>query len=127
MSRTENFSIETDPKLACTCGHKDCDKRQVKQHILEMLQYVRDVVNRPVIVNSGGRCPNHIDEVHRDKPADHQKCQGVDVSAKTSVERGEILEAAIEIGFNAIGVYSWGLHLGYRRERLGKSPLVWVK
>ena len=127
MSQTKNFSIETDPMLACTCGHVDCDKRMVNQDALNMLQYAREAVNRSITVNSGGRCPNHRDERHRGKPADHQKCQAIDVRATTSEERGELLEAAFEIGFNAIGIYKWGLHLGYRKERLGKSPLVWVR
>ena len=39
---TENFNPITDPKLLCTCGHPECDKRSVKQFVLNNIQLIRD-------------------------------------------------------------------------------------
>lgn len=59
---TENFNVKSDPKLVCTCGHQLCDQRSVSQHTLNRVQLIRHDVDRPLIVRSGGRCPNHPDE-----------------------------------------------------------------
>ena len=48
MVKTKNFNIHTDPKIACTCGHPNCDKRTVKQSHLDRVQLVRDDAMRPL-------------------------------------------------------------------------------
>jgi len=125
MIGTENFTLESDPKLACTCGHVDCDKRTVEQSFLVRLQVVRDYVNHGLSVTSGGRCPNHLNEIHRVTPADHQKGLGVDVGA-SGLTRGNIVKAGIAAGFNAIGVAKTFVHLGYREELPKGHLTMWV-
>ena len=126
MSSTKNFNINSDPKLACTCGHTQCHKPMVKQDVLDMVQLVRECINRPMTITSGGRCSKHPNEIHREKPADHQKLQAVDVRCSTSYERGELIKVAIEVGFNAIGIHPKFVHLGCREELIGKPPLIWL-
>ncbi len=79
MISTKNFNPTTDPKLLCTCGHLECDKRSVKQLYLNQVQLIREDANRPLIITSAGRCPYHPNEIHRKEPADHQECRGVDI------------------------------------------------
>ena len=121
--RTENFNPISDPKLLCTCGHPSCDKRSVNLSTLRRVQRVRDIVNRPLTVNSGGRCPYHPNETHRTTPADHQNRVGIDIGVSGGVERAEIVEAGLECGFNAIGVAKTFVHLGYRE---GEKLVMWV-
>lgn len=123
MYSTKNFNVATDPKLACTCGNVGCDKRMVNPEEMDMLQLVRDWLGTPMILSSGGRCPLHPDEVHRDKPADHQKCRGIDVKYKTVVERNLIVMYGVQAGFNAIAYGKGFVHLGHRPE-LPKGKLV---
>ena len=125
MIGTANFTLEQDPKLACTCDHDDCDQRTVNQATLVRLQVVRDIVEHGLSVTSGGRCPNHPNEIHRETPADHQKRQGVDVAANGST-RGNIVNAGIAAGFNAIGVAKTFVHLGYRPELPTGHVTMWV-
>lgn len=125
MIQTKNFSPETDKKLLCTCGHAECDKRSVSQEQLNMMQMVRDILNHKLVVTSGGRCPHHPDEAHRTTPADHQKGQGVDVKCNGST-RGNIVNAGICAGFNAIGVAKTFVHLGYRPELPIGHITMWV-
>jgi len=125
MIGTENFTLRGDPKIACTCGHVDCDQRTVNQATLVRLQVVRDIVNHGLVVTSGGRCPNHPNEINRETPADHQKGKGVDVSANGS-NRGNIVKAGITAGFNAIGVAKTFVHLGYRAELPKTHTTIWV-
>ena len=122
--KTEHYHPATDPKLLCTCGHPNCDKRSVSLSTLRRIERVRALVNRPLIVNSGGRCPNHPDEIHRTTPADHQNRTGIDIHLSGGVERGELVEFGLECGFNAIGVYKTFVHLGYRE---GKKLVIWVR
>lgn len=122
-ARTKNFNPEVDKKLLCTCGHIDCDKRGPKQEFLDRVQLVRDDANRPLSVNSCGRCPNHPDELHRTTPADHQKQQGIDIGVNDGYERAQIVELGIKHGFNAIGVAKTFVHLGYRP---GEQLVMWV-
>lgn len=79
MNPTRNFNIHTDPKLACTCGHPNCDKRVVKQKVVDALQKVRDDYGLPIRVTSGGRCKYHPNERHKAVYGEHYHCLAVDV------------------------------------------------
>ena len=125
MIGTANFTLKGDPKLACTCLHPDCDQRTVNQATLIKLQVVRDIVKHGLVVTSGGRCPNHPNEIHRTTPADHQNGKGVDVSANGST-RGNIVQAGLKAGFNAIGVAKTFVHLGYRTELPKGHLTMWT-
>tara|TARA_R110000764_G_scaffold17080_8_gene47048 strand:+ start:94 stop:474 length:381 start_codon:yes stop_codon:yes gene_type:complete len=125
MIGTVNFTLASDPKLACTCGHDNCDRRTIKQSTIISLQAVRDIVGHGLVVTSGGRCPNHPNEIHRTQPADHQKGNGVDVAANGG-NRGNIVDAGITAGFNAIGVAKTFVHLGYRPESPAGHLTMWV-
>jgi len=53
---------------------------------------MRADLNRPIILTSGGRCPNHKHEIKKPKPGDHQLCEAVDI------ECGDInLETKIKV------------------------------
>ena len=121
--KTKNFSVIGDPKLICTCGHINCDKRSVKQSTLTRLQKVRNDAMRPLAVTSGGRCPNHQNEVNRTTPADHQKGIGVDIAVNGGAERAQLVKFGLKHGFNAIGVAKTFVHLGFRE---GEQPVIWV-
>lgn len=123
--KTDNFNPSADRKLLCTCGHVDCDKRSVSQEHLNRVQQVREIVGHGLRVTSGGRCPNHPDEVHRSTPADHQKGQGCDV-AVTGATRGNVVQAGIQSGCNAIGVAKTFVHLGHRPELPDGHLTMWV-
>ena len=125
MIQTANFNPNSDPKLLCTCGMDNCDKRSVNQPTLSRAQVVRDIVNHGLSVTSGGRCPEHLSEIHRETPADHQKGNGIDIGAN-GYTRGNIVQAGLEAGFNAIGVAKTFVHLGYRPELPTGHVTMWV-
>lgn len=123
---TANFNPEIDKKISCTCGHPDCDERSVDQDTLNKAQVMRDKANRGLIVTSGGRCPNHPNEIHREKPADHQKCKALDIAISGGLQRGELVKLAIDAGFNAIGVAKTFIHCGYREELEAGDIMMWT-
>jgi hypothetical protein len=125
MRYTENFNPKTDPKLLCTCGHDLCDKRSVSQEHLDRVQIARTIDGNAWSVTSGGRCQYHPNEIHRTTPADHQKMMGIDIRCNGST-RGNIVEAGIKSGCNAIGVAKTFVHLGYRTELPIGHITMWV-
>lgn len=126
QARTENFNPNTDVYLSCTCGHQDCDKRSVDQETLNKAQIARNKANRGLRVTSGGRCPNHPDEIHRTTPADHQKCKALDVAVAGGLQRGQLVKLGIDAGFNAIGVAKTFVHWAYREELKPGEIMMWV-
>ena len=125
MIKTLNFHPDTDPKLLCTCGHADCHQPSVSQETLNMAQGGRDILAHGLTVTSGGRCSYHPNEMHRTTPADHQKGNGIDVKVNGST-RGNVVNAGIEAGFNAIGVAKTFVHWGYRPELPAGHLTMWV-
>jgi len=123
MTSTKNFNPDTDPKILCTCGHPNCDNRSVDQDTLDNVQLIRDDVHRPLKINSGGRCPNHPNEINRTTPADHQNCVGVDIAANNSIERMELVFFGLQHGATAIGVAKTFIHLAWRDTN---HPVMWV-
>jgi len=77
---TQNFHPSTDPKLKCTCGHPECDQPSVNQFTLDKVQLIRDDLEQPMVITSGGRCRNHPDEKSKASPGDHYKQYAVDVA-----------------------------------------------
>ena len=126
MIRTKNFNPDVDVKLCCTCGSPKCDKRSVRQDVLDRAQVARDALNRGLRVTSGGRCPHHPNEIHRSKPADHQLCQALDIACSGGLQRGELVKAGIDAGFNAIGVAKNFVHWGHRPELKDGEIMMWV-
>ena len=114
MISTRNFHPDTDPKLKCTCGHPDCDHRSVDQETLNKVQLVRNDANRSLTITSGGRCPHHRNEVHRDKPADHQNCVGVDVFYSNVNQRNELMVLAGRHGATAVAFGKNFVHMAWR-------------
>lgn len=122
--KTKNFNPETDVKLRCTCGHPKCDRRSVDQETLDRGQRVRDDVGA-LVVTSGGRCPYHPDEIHKDKGGDHQKCKGLDVRYYSIVQRNKIMVSAGRHGFNAVAFGDTFVHLGHRPELPEGAVVSW--
>jgi hypothetical protein len=117
MIKTKNFNPISDPKLKCCCGSPDCDERSVTQELLGRVQKVRNRLGHGMVVTSGGRCPNHPEQARKSDPngGDHPKGLGIDIACNGST-RGNIVQAGIKEGFNAIGVAKTFVHLGYRDE-----------
>ena len=125
MIQTDNFNPEIDTKLLCTCGHELCDKRSISQEHLNRMQVAREIDGNSWTVTSGGRCEHHPNEIHRTTPADHQKGTGGDISCNGAT-RGNIVDAGIKAGCNAIGVAKTFVHLGYRPELPDGHITMWV-
>lgn len=125
MIKTKNFNPQTDPKLKCTCGHPDCDQRSVDQPTLDQVQLIREDINMPMIITSGGRCPYHPNEVTKSKPGDHQKCKAVDVAYRTELQRNKLLVLAGRYGATRVAVGKTFVHMAWT-ETDDRSVPTWT-
>lgn len=112
---TTNFHPKTDPKLLCTCGHPDCDQRSVDLYALNRLQMIRNDLSQPMKINSGGRCPNHPDEITKSKAGDHQKCMAVDVACDNEQLATKLMVLAGRYGATRVagGAYCGFVHIAW--------------
>ena len=113
MIKTKNFNPVSDPKLLCTCGHDKCDKRSVKQWVLDKIQLVRNDFG-PMTITSAGRCQYHPNEIHRTLPADHQNCIVVDVAYSTEQQRNQLMVLAGRHGATAVAAGKNFVHIAWR-------------
>ncbi|WHI52966.1 D-Ala-D-Ala carboxypeptidase family metallohydrolase [Microbulbifer sp. MLAF003] len=91
----------TESELACRC----CGKNHFKDETLRRLIRVRGRYGRPMIINSGYRCPAH--NARLNATITHTTGQAVDVSV--AVDRAhELMKVALEEGFSGIGVKQKG-------------------
>ena len=124
MIQTKNFNPGSDIKLLCTCGHPDCDKRSVNQFTLNQVQLVREDYGRPMTITSGGRCPNHPNELTKKKPGDHQKQYAVDVYYETVLERNKLMVLAGRHGATRVAAGKNFVHMAWTPTE-DKSVPTW--
>jgi len=121
--QTKNFNPSYDVKLLCTCGHSECDQRSVDQSSLNNLQKIREDLNAPMVITSGGRCANHPNEVNKAKAGDHQLCKAVDIACDNEQLETKLKVLAGRYGATRVagGAYCGFVHIlrfcTYRMDR----------
>ena len=124
MIQAKNFNPVSDVKLLCTCGHPDCDKRSVNQFTLNQVQLVREDYGQPMKITSGGRCPNHPNELTKKRPGDHQKQYAVDVYYETVLERNKLMVLAGRHGATRVAADKNFVHIAWTPTE-DKSVPTW--
>ena len=98
-----NFTVE---ELACPhCGVCEMDPDFVAR-----LQHMRDIVGRPIIINSAYRCAFHEWSVGG-TGGNHPWGRAADLHAPTRAEKRELYEAAQRAGMLGFGKYQTFLHV----------------
>lgn len=125
--KTKNFHPDTDVKLRCTCEHPECDQRSVDQETLDRVQCIRDDIGIPLFINSGGRCPNHPNEVNKELPGDHQKCKAVDIACEDPQIETKLKVLAGRYGATRVagGAYCGFIHMAWT-ETVRTDVPTWV-
>ena len=88
---------------------------QVKIHekLLELLQELRDTLDKPVIINSGYRSKKHNEKVGGAKRSQHLKGTAVDISLRNLDYSAKELSIFVKNVAEDIGVGAESLGLGY--------------
>ncbi|GAA5446076.1 hypothetical protein Misp06_04284 [Microbulbifer sp. NBRC 101763] len=91
----------TDAELACRC----CGKNHFKDETLDRLILVRERLGKPMIINSGYRCPAH--NARLNATMTHTTGQAVDISVSVGGAH-RLIKIALEEGFTGMGVKQKG-------------------
>ena len=123
---SQNFSRY---EVQCSCG---CGASWVSPKLLEKLQHVRDVVNKPMTITSGVRCEFYNTSIKASMNSSHIPDgygigNAVDIACTTSKYRYELIQVAQKF-FNRIGisggVYGGFVHLDVDREKV--QEVMWL-
>lgn len=90
--------------------------QEVKVHaqLIALLQILRTKVNKPIIVNSGYRTPEHNKKIGGSKDSFHMKGMAVDISIPKGWTVDSLAELGKQIGFTGIGRYNNFVHFDVR-------------
>jgi len=98
---TKNFRRD---EFAC----KHCQRNEIKESFVRQLQVARDVLDMPMIITSGYRCPEHnqalVDAGSAVEESAHVKGIAADIRCGGADKRFKLIEALLEAGFSRIGI-----------------------
>ncbi|SVA45236.1 uncharacterized protein METZ01_LOCUS98090 [marine metagenome] len=114
---TQNFDLE---EYACKCG---CGVADIKQELAVKVQQVRDLVGRPIAINSGVRCARHNGNIGASETSSHIGGWAADLGYTGSGERYQLLNAAFQI-FDRVGIAKNFIHVDVDSTK--SSRVVWI-
>ena len=89
-----------------------------------MVRTIEAHVGQPLVINSGYRCPKHNQAVGGSPTSSHLKGLACDIATPGSRDRYHVLNAAIRLGIDRIGVYQGFIHLDIDRTK--DHRVVWM-
>lgn len=105
---TQNFKMY---EFECNDGN-----REVKVHpeLIEKMQKLRDLVGKPIKINSGYRTKEYNAKIGGSRNSQHVEGTAVDLALPKGLTVDKFAEHAEKIGFRGIGKYPWGIHVDVR-------------
>lgn len=112
MKLSEHFDAS---EFACKCGcHGLHNGADINPRLVQVLERARKIVEKPLVISSGYRCPNHNDAVGGVSNSQHTLGNAADVL----FDNPPVLAMAAEYaGADGIGIYEWGCHIDVRGEK----------
>lgn len=106
-------------EFSCPC----CDKSKVTGELVLKLQELRDIINKPITINSGYRCYNYNDRIGGYVDSPHLAGEAADISIK-DMSTVTIAMIACKISGIRIGLYPNHVHIDVRPANPSKYWLV---
>ena len=78
--------------------------------VLDMLDDVRDKFDKPIHINSGYRTPQHNEDVGGTENSSHLRGFAVDIACNNSIDRFDLINCLLDVGFSRIGVAKTFIH-----------------
>lgn len=99
----KHFSID---EFRCSC----CDKEEMRESTLTMLDKAREIAGVPFVITSGYRCEEHNRNVGGSPTSSHLYGWAVDIQAQGDRNRFAILQGLVKAGFTRIGIAKNFIH-----------------
>lgn len=106
-------------EFKCPC----CGEVRVSGYLVHLLNKIREVLGKAMIVNSGYRCKEHNMNTGGRPNSAHLRGTAADIKCRDSHDRYIIVKFALHFGFNRIGVYDTFIHLDVDNEL--PSEVLW--
>lgn len=111
----------TEDEFRCRCG---CAAVKVDPALIELLEAIRSVVDLPIQITSGYRCPAHNAAVSGTIDSAHTRGKAADFFVSGSIDRYRFLDAAFFCGARRIGIGADFIHVDVD-ESLAQE-VVWL-
>lgn len=96
-------------------------ENKIDEEFVHKLDELREACGFPFVITSGYRSRKHPIERRKDKPGMHTKGIAADIAVSGGAQRALLVEKAIELGFNGIGVAKGFVHVDTR----GGTRVLW--
>jgi uncharacterized protein YcbK (DUF882 family) len=117
MKLAEHFTSEE-----FACHH--CGANGIRIDLVDALEKLRMEIWQAITINSGYRCPNHPEEIHKAKPGRHSEGIAADLSAPGTSLLALFKAIRQHLEFRGIGVNKAA---GYIHVDMRRGPLTFWK
>jgi len=95
-------------ELQCKCRFKGCKRHGMDDEFMELVNRLREIELRPLIVTSGYRCPAYNQICSTTGPdGPHTTGKAIDI-ADAGETAFQLVQSALDLGFTGIGVQQKG-------------------
>lgn len=109
-------------EFVCSC----CGFNNIRQELLDKLEEIRTDYNRPMVINSGSRCPannkNNGGAVH----SPHLNGWAADIKVSSSNQRYELVMIALTKGVRRIGIADNFIHIDVAPLPEWGQDVIWI-
>lgn len=114
MPKFKYFSID---EFNC----QETGENNISEEFIHRLDELREACGFSFTVTSGYRSPNHSIEKRKSKAGTHAQGIAADIRVSGGGQRRIIIEEALKLGFNGIGVAKSFVHVDIRET----APVIW--
>lgn len=118
--RVKKMSFFKQREFVCP----DCGEVKVSGYLIHMLNKIRSVYGKPMIINSGYRCKEYNKKVGGKPSSAHLRGTAADIKCDNATDRFLLVSLACEAGFRRVGVYSDFVHLDV--DDTLPRPVMWI-
>lgn len=101
---------------------QETGENKMDPEFIRKLDELRAACGWPFVVTSGYRSPTHSIEVKKGIPGTHTQGIAADIKVTGGVQRMDIVQKAMDLGFSGIGVAKGFVHVDTRTT----IPVLWV-
>ena len=117
-----------EQELSCKCcGQLPPFARENIEALVEnVLDPLRERYGKPIVVNSGYRCPKHNKEVGGAPRSQHMAGEATDIRPSEPIDLNRLRQLIIESRkFDQLIVYKNFLHVSWKRSRNNRRTVLW--
>ena len=108
--KASNFKVK---EFSC---HDGSDLVKIDSDLIIYLQKIREIMGRPIVINSGYRTTEYNKKIKGAPRSQHIYGKASDIAAN-SIKPAELAKIAENLGVPGIGLYDWGCHVDTRKNK----------